>query len=263
MVRWLVQSLSDHPDLAAGRPPAGLLSPAEHERFAGYVNPKRRRDWLLGRWTAKQLIQSHLAAVVGLRPALDSFTVTQDPDGAPYAVSRDPALLEALPTALRLDRLPLVVTISHSHGYAFCAVCEDGDGEHHLGADIELVETRERAFVQDFFSEPERAVLAGAPSAQADLLITAMWSAKESVLKALRMGLRIDTRRVQCLIAPDEPRAWTRFGIELCAPLGKPAATTRVNLPQGEFTGWWRIVENRLRPNSRFVMTLVTQNCTL
>lgn len=282
MIHWLVQSVVDHPDLAAGRPPAGLLSPAEQERYAGYLNPKRRRDWLLGRWTAKRLIQAHYAAASGFQPALDSFTVTQDSDGAPYVVSCHPALSGA-PEDDVPARLPLALSISHSHGYAFCAVCCTNAHPIHLGADLELVEPRGAGFVHDYFTAEEQHALASAPPALADLLVTATWSAKESVLKALRLGLRVDTRTVQCMVPPAQPRMWSTFSIDICGAVqpahaaaahaeaahagtvhAEPARAEPLpaGIPHG-FTGWWRVMDNRLRPGTQFVLTLVAQGCTL
>lgn len=258
MIRWLVQSVVDHPDLAAGRPPVGLLSPVEQERYAGYLNPKRRRDWLLGRWTAKRLIQAHYAAVAGFQPDLGSFTVTQDPDGAPYVVSCHPALGGSRLACGSPARLPLAISISHSHGYAFCAICGTNSAPINLGADLELVEPRAANFAHDFFTDQEQDALHGAPSDLTDLLVTATWSAKESVLKALRLGLRVDTRTVQCLVPPAQPRMWSTFSIGICDSIGAihPEA-------QRGYTGWWRVVDNRLRPGTQFVLTLVAQGCTL
>lgn len=36
----------------------GLLTPAEQAVFEGLKSDKRRRDWLLGRWTGKRLVQA-------------------------------------------------------------------------------------------------------------------------------------------------------------------------------------------------------------
>jgi 4'-phosphopantetheinyl transferase len=260
MIRWLVQTIVDHPALATGRPPPGLLSPAELEQYDGYLNLNRRRDWLLGRWTAKRLIQRHYGAVAGFHPPLTSFILAQEPDGAPYGVSSDWALVGAQPIGGEgVARLPLVISISHGHGYAFCALCgaEARTIAPCLGADIELVERRAPSFLPDFFTGEEQSVLAAAPQPLADQMVTATWSAKESVLKALRCGLRVDTRLVQCMLTPDRPSMWTPFHIDLCAQL----------LPEGRphrgFTGWWRVLDNRLRPGNSFVLTLVAQGCTL
>src|SRR5690606_24625333 len=113
MIRWLIQTTADHPDLAAGRAPAGLLTAEEATHYQAYTSPRRRRDWLLGRWTAKQLVQHHLMLSLGFRPACDSFMVAQTPSGAPIITSHSPTHSPVLPLAL---------SISHSQGYAFCAL---------------------------------------------------------------------------------------------------------------------------------------------
>ncbi|RIK33954.1 MAG: hypothetical protein DCC57_24670, partial [Chloroflexi bacterium] len=109
-------------------------------------------------------------------------------------------------------------------------------------------------------------------------LVTATWSAKESVLKALRLGLRVDTRTVQCMVPPTQPRMWSTFSIDICGAVqpahaaaahagtvhAEPARAELLpaGIPHG-FTGWWRVMDNRLRPGTQFVLTLVAQGCTL
>lgn len=177
----LLQSMGGEPGLASGRPPDGLLSPAEISRFDRFVVPKRRRDWLLGRWTAKHLVQSYLALTESSHAPLNAIEILADEDGAPYAA------LGA--------RLPLSLSISHSGGWSFCAVCGQDVGS--VGADIETVEPRETSFVRTFFTLGENASVEAAASAERDVLITALWSAKEAALKTLRLGLRADTRQVE------------------------------------------------------------------
>jgi 4'-phosphopantetheinyl transferase len=71
-----------------------------------------------------------------------------------------------------------------------------------LGCDLELIEPRELNFVHDFFTPGElAAVQALPPGPDRDTLITVIWSAKEAALKALREGLRLDTRQIDCAIA--------------------------------------------------------------
>jgi 4'-phosphopantetheinyl transferase len=75
------------------------------------------------------------------------------------------------------------------------------------------------------------------PEARA-LHVTATWSAKEAVLKALRVGLRVDTRRVCCRVEPMEapPNGWARFGVVL-APDDWPGQVPAL-------TGWWRAMDH-------------------
>ena len=54
-IHWLICLADDHPAAKAGRPP-GFLSEAERIAFARLRFPKRRREWLLGRWTRDELL---------------------------------------------------------------------------------------------------------------------------------------------------------------------------------------------------------------
>ncbi|MBN1642314.1 MAG: 4'-phosphopantetheinyl transferase superfamily protein [Anaerolineae bacterium] len=166
---------------AADAPAQGFLSAAERRTVEGLRFPKRREEWLLGRWTAKELLRLSIPAYESLPPG--AISVCNDPDGAPY---------------LSLEgegRLTASLSISHRAGCAFCALSPATSPA--IGADVEQVEPRAAAFVTDFFTagEAER-VWACAPATR-DTLVTAIWSAKEAVLKALRHGLRVDTRAVE------------------------------------------------------------------
>ena len=165
--------------------PADLdwLGANERTRLAGFRFDKRRRDWLLGRWTAKRAL---MAVANVSNPA--RIEIASADDGAP------------LP---RLDGQPFIeaVSLSHSNDRAFCAVASD---RTELGCDIELVEPRDPVFVETYFTNTEGERIANADKRCRDLLTTMIWCAKESVLKALRVGLGVDTRSVE--VIPDDSR---------------------------------------------------------
>lgn len=255
MIHWLIQSTSIHPDLDRGIAPADLLSPVEQTHLAHLKMEKRRREWLLGRWTAKRLLQSYIEQQTGVRPPLHAVTVANDADGAPVVTlgaGWEPGLQEGdSASALNLS-------ISHCHDRALCAlyVAPDERGVWNgarvrIGADIERIEPRSPLFVADYFTEEEIALVRRAPLASRDRLVTLIWSAKEAALKALRLGLRVDTRRISCLIDAIEPNdtTWTSFDIR-CDPqlLGASAATApwalvsdgKEQSDQPPLTGWWR-----------------------
>ncbi|HEX7599393.1 MAG TPA: hypothetical protein VF518_14345, partial [Polyangia bacterium] len=56
MFRHVLAHASEHPALAQGQAPPGLLSPREAEILAGLTVLARRRKWLMGRWAAKRLL---------------------------------------------------------------------------------------------------------------------------------------------------------------------------------------------------------------
>ena len=103
-----------------------------------------------------------------------------DPSGAPE-------------TFLGNKWAPITISLSHRAGSAICAVAPDRGA---LGCDLEVIEPHSDAFIADYFATEEQALMARAAPADRPWLATLLWSAKESALKALRVGLRLDTRRV-------------------------------------------------------------------
>jgi 4'-phosphopantetheinyl transferase len=189
---------------------AGWLTVAERGYAEGMRFTKRRTDFLLNRWTLK-------LAVTGVLDwpdddaALARIEARAAPDGAPE---------------LFVDEQPAGCGISLTDR-AGCAVCLVAAGPAAIGCDLELVEARSDAFARDYLTEPERDLVSAAGPAR-DLAANLIWSAKESALKALRSGLRRDTRSVVVsvanLTAPEH--AWSPLQIR---------AVDGVT-----FTGWWR-----------------------
>lgn len=229
MLHWLIQTSEAHPDLELGVPPIGMLSPGEQSHYVGLKTEKRRRDWLMGRWTAKKLVQviSHHNNQ-GFLP-LAQVTIDNWASGEPYIMA--PAM-------------PITLSISHSHNRAVCAVIEQPNWP--LGVDLERISLRDQWFAEDYFTPTEQAAVRSAPLSERATLVTAIWSAKEAALKALHLGLTVDTRCVSCPITPSaEARLdWVSFPVELDA--------ARLNRPIPTLIGWWRVID-------QFVLTLVTQ----
>ena len=241
MIHWIVQAAADQPSIERGEAPSGLLSHGEAGRLAELSVDKRRRDWLLGRWTAKELVRSVLESRFALSATPAEIEIGNDADGAPFVRCLAPRL--GLVDADQ--RLPWSLSISHSHGVAVSALVigeehQDGDvgtsidspAGAAVGADIEFCEPRAPSFARDFFTEPEVALVEQSRAGERDYAITAIWSAKEAVLKALRTGLRLDTRAVQCLVRPPHPvgDTWRQFAVEP-PPAGRQGV---------RWFGWWR-----------------------
>lgn len=262
MIHWLVQSSAAHPDLARGVPPAGLLSAAEQERLAGFRVEKRRKEWLLGRWTAKHLLQAYCEETLGYRPPLEALIVGRVPGGGVPLAALDPhyisaSLLTAARTAViplvgNRDRhdddampavagvlLPLSLSISHSGEQAFCALSSHDAGKVFIGADIERITDLSERFIDSYFTPEEARLVRQAPAEQRDMLATATWSAKEAVLKALQVGLTVDTRRVTCLCQPADTVQDKWISADLrCDP--KLLEEHRYADPSSSLNGWWR-----------------------
>lgn len=181
MIYWLSCAMAEMTlDAESISPSLSFLSEAEREMYRSFRFAKRRDDWLLGRWTAKQLLRRALAECRDV--ALSEIAVANDPDGAPYY-------------CVDGQRLSLCLSISHRSGRALCAL----SSTHTVGADLEQIEPREPAFVEDFFTASESAQVWAASDATRDPVVTLIWSAKESALKVLREGLRIDTRKIEVI----------------------------------------------------------------
>jgi 4'-phosphopantetheinyl transferase len=232
MIPWLIQTPADYSETGLITHPAGFLHPVEQQKLAGFKIEKRRQDWLLGRWTAKRLMQDYLARTTGQYPASSELVIANSPDGAPFV---------SLSTAngAQLRRLPLCLSISHSGDHALAALW----AEAMVGTDIEQVERRPPSFVNTFFTEEEIAHLALLDDTLRAETTTIIWSAKESVLKAMRLGLRVDTRQVNCLPAfATDVSAWTLVRVRLAAPLA-------ARLGDNVLSTWWR-------PYGAYVITL-------
>ena len=139
---------------------------------------KRRNDWRLGRWTAKCAI----AAYLGWRTessVLDRIEIRAATSGAPEAFIAE-------------QRAALGVSLSHCAGRAIAAVVSSAA----VGCDLETIEPRLDAFVRDYFTSEEQLLVENMPAPSRPALVTLLWSAKESALKALGQGLRLDTRSI-------------------------------------------------------------------
>ncbi len=208
---WLEQIQGDVP------PGNDWLTATEAEcqqvlRFA-----KRRADWRLGRWTAKCAVAAYLN--LPAHPfVLTKVEIRTEASGAPKSF---------------VDERPAAVTISLSHrdGRAICAV---GPSGIELGCDLEVIEPRGDAFLSDYFTVEEQALVARAPAADQGRVVTLLWSAKESTLKALHTGLRLDTRSV--VVSPG-----SSFEVNGWRPVQACYTDRQI------FHGWWRYTDNILR----------------
>jgi len=193
------------------------LSAAESAVLAGLRVPARRRDWRMGRWVAKRA----LSWLLDVDPAhIEIFSAA---DGAPEP------LIHGHPA-------PAAISISHRDGLAACVATPAGVAP---GCDLELIEPRAEVFARDFFTAGEMALVEGRPASEHDLFVTLIWSVKESALKALRQGLRLDTREVEVVLNADD-------GCDI------GWRSVRVSYRARTLRGWWRV-------EGRYVLTAVTE----
>jgi len=198
-----------------GAPPKDFLSEAELQKLAQMRFARRREEWLLGRWTAKQLLAAAVPALAGMLPI--KWTIANEADGQPYVVIGD-------------QRLAGCLSISHRGGQAVCAwTSAQGVG---LGIDLERIEPRSRGFVSDYFTVAEQALIAGAARERDAVLV---WSAKEAMLKALGRGLRLDTRAVEVLRIANHEESDDWCGLTVRCPSRPKLDWWAGWIPAGEF----------------------------
>jgi len=167
---WLEQSDADVP--AENH----WLSAGEILSLGRMRYPKRRNDWRLGRWTAKRALAACLNLPRDLL-ALANVEIRAAASGAPEVF-------------LFNQTAPVTISLSHRAGIAMCAVAHPGTG---IGCDLEVIEPRSNAFIADYLTAREQALVAQTLDEERALLVNLLWSAKESALKALHVGLRLDT----------------------------------------------------------------------
>ena len=173
-VYWLEQSEADVP--AAD----DWLSESEAVQLSRFRFAKRRADWRLGRWTAKCAVAASLKLPDDHR-SLKKIEISAASTGQPEVT-----------LVGRTERV--TISISHRDGIAICAVAV---GDVKLGCDLEVIEPRSDAFIADYFTAEEGELIAQTSGEKRPLLVSLLWSAKESALKALHVGLRADTRSVR------------------------------------------------------------------
>jgi 4'-phosphopantetheinyl transferase len=229
-VYWLEQAEADVP--AENR----WLSAREMVALDSMRFAKRRNDWRLGRWTAK----CALAACLNLPSDLFALANTE----IRAAPSGEPELY------LLNQKSDVTISLSHRSGTALCAVALSGAS---IGCDLEMIEARSNAFIADYFTVNEQALVERTPAEQRPMVVTLLWSAKESALKALHVGLRLDTTSLDVKFAEEllPPSEQDRQDLPL---VPKPAANPDKWRPlhicylRGQaFRGWWRHANHMVR----------------
>lgn len=156
----------------SGLPPAdGILSQRERAFFETLRFPKRRTEWLGGRFALKRLTAKALG-----KTDLRQVEVLPHESGKPVLwVGGEPCTL--------------AFSITHSGGYAVAAVSTTNN---FLGIDLEKTEHRIEAWAKDFF-HPSELTDGG------DVFLTALWTQKEALVKLLGTGLSLSSYDVRCV----------------------------------------------------------------
>jgi 4'-phosphopantetheinyl transferase len=185
------------------------LSQAEAVYANGLRFTKRRTEFLVARWTAKQAL-SRVLSLPTSSGSLRRLEVRHAASGAPLVY------LDGRPVGMR-------ISLTDRAGWAVCVL---GGSSGRMGCDLELVEPRSDAFVLDYLTPTERRYVDAAADRDARYLAANLiWSAKESGLKVLTTGLRRDTRSVEVTVTATS-RGWGELSVRTAEG--------------AVFPGWWR-----------------------
>jgi 4'-phosphopantetheinyl transferase len=145
------------------------LGPAESAGLRRCRTSKRELSYLAGRFAARQAVALYLNG----RGGDQAFEVSSGVFNQP--IVRCPAFE------------PPAITISHTDDLAVAIAHDAG---HVLGVDVEQMRVFSRATVDCFLTDAERRLAAALPGDEPGQL-TAVWTIKEALSKALRCGLSV------------------------------------------------------------------------
>ena len=189
MVKYRIRFLKDVPGTT------DWLHPSELELYASFRFGKRQKDWLLGRWTAKNLLRdcwfpTHILSEIAVLPG----------------ENRAPKVY------VNGTTVPCRISISHSQGQSFCATSPE---IVQIGCDLEQVEKRSEAFRRDYFTEQELELFQQNrfPLTE-DQFFTLCWSAKEAVMKATRQGMSLHPRKIGVEHISTGNQSWNELRIK-------------------------------------------------
>ena len=194
-------------DLQQLPPGETFLSQREQAFFQTLKLPKRRKEWLGGRFALKSLVAFQTKAAL-----CEIEVLPQEKSGKPLLFVRG-------------EKSQLPFSITHSHGYAVAAITTEA---RYIGIDLEKIQHRIEAWKKDFFHPSE---LTG----QGDEFLTVLWTQKEAATKLLGTGLTIGSFEVRCV--GGKVRFFNR-ALEMYQQLGSPEITLQTSslLPGFQFS---------------------------
>ena len=140
------------------RPNPEVLSPKELDIYSRFTSPKRKYEFIAGKIACKK---AFFKSISGEKDSFEKFpfvSVLNEESGAPFVENSD-----------------LFVSVSHSHEIAIASV-----SNHKVGVDIEQINPKRISALKRMSAEyPSEDIC--------DL--TALWTLKESLGKALRTGI--------------------------------------------------------------------------
>lgn len=163
-----------------------LLAAAERERVARFKFPEHRRRYIVAHAALRQILSEYLEC------APQELTFREGAQGKPALI-------------LSADQRPLQFNLSHSHEAALVAVAL----ARPIGVDVEYIKPNFdwAGIVNNYFAAAEIGRLRALPEHLRPRAFFAIWTRKESYIKAKGGGLSIPLDGFDVSVHPDEPAA--------------------------------------------------------
>lgn len=149
-----------------------VLSTAEQAYFQRFKYMKRKKEWLGGRVAAKAAL---LACFPLPDQVLTSITLLPNKHGRPI-IEEVPACLSALGTE---------PAVSLSHSDDFAVALARSNSRSSCGIDLQKISTKLAGLTAHFATDAELQLLAEQAGCDEDTHLTMLWTAKETLKKAL------------------------------------------------------------------------------
>jgi phosphopantetheinyl transferase (holo-ACP synthase) len=152
---------------------SSVLTDVEYSIFKKLKIKKRKVEWLSGRIASKQAFVNYAESSNNSNLS-SNISILNNQNRSPYVINHP----------------ELNLSISHSHEHAVAVIAP-----FKIGIDIEKIEPRADALVNYFFSQEERVIIENKPM-QKDELLTFFWSRKEAVSKFLKLGGKLNFKKI-------------------------------------------------------------------
>lgn len=167
-----------------------ILAPTELERLDQFAMPKKKIQWLAGRYAVK-------SGLLKLKPAqlkytgLNRIEVLNQESSAPYLV-----------------QFPeLQISITHSYPYCIGVI-----SEYPIGVDLEKIMPLRESLINNYFHPNEIQNLAAKKDIeQYQTQAILYWTRKEAVSKLLKLGLKMDFKQLDTAHDSLFHYAWIRL----------------------------------------------------
>jgi phosphopantetheinyl transferase len=180
MINWIFADNSSIDFQDCQRNPESCFNIDEQNEYGKLRISKRKTEWLFSRWVCKLLVKE--SDGLPAKTPLQTIAIRKTANGVPFV-----DIAEVGRTGW--------LSLSHSTNKVLAAFSKDDS--YRFGVDLEYLEERDSQLIEDYFTETESQWVNSASGDEMNFRANLIWSAKEAYLKAIEIGLQMDTRKIQ------------------------------------------------------------------